>query len=131
MGSEYVVIVGRQPEQCEPLSRALANHGWTVLTCAGPATSGCPLLSGDDCTLRDAAAAAVTYMDARKAPTANIPLVRCAAASSAPSVVVLEGQVDPPRLDGSFAIVGALRGPEAISSALHDLLQAVPESPSG
>lgn len=119
MTPEHVVIVGRRPEYCEPLSRALAADGWEVRTCAGPARARCPLLSGDDCTLRDSAAAAIVYLNARR--KTSIPLVRCAAASSAPSVVVLEGQVDAPRLEGGFAIVGSLRSPEVIAATMGGL----------
>lgn len=127
MTTEHVVIVGRRPEQCEPLSWAIAADGWEVRTCAGPARARCPLLSGDDCTLRDSAAAAIVYLDVRRKPTASIPLARCATASSTPSVVVLEGQVDPPRLEGGFAIVGSLRSPEVIAATLGGLLGVVPE----
>ena len=127
MTTEYVVIVGRRPEHCEPLSRALVGGGWDVRTCAGPARVRCPLLSGDDCTLRNSATAAIVYLDARRKPPASIPLVLCAAASSAPSVVVLEGQVDAPRLEGGSAIVGSLRSPEAIAATMESLFGVIPE----
>lgn len=126
MTTEYAVIVGRRPEYCEPLSRALVADGWEVRTCAGPARVRCPLLSGDDCTLRDSAAA-IVYLNARRKPPASIPLVLCAAASSAPSVVVLEGQVDAPRLEGGSAIVGSLRSPEVIAATMGALFGVVPE----
>ncbi|MGI8708938.1 MAG: hypothetical protein ACR2LG_12180 [Actinomycetota bacterium] len=126
MTTQNVVIVGRRPEHCEPLSRALVADGWEVRTCEGPARTRCPLLSGDDCTLRDSAAAAIVYLNARKKPSTSIPLALCAASSS-PSVVVLEGQVDAPRLEGGFAIVGSLRSPEVIAATMGGLFGVVPE----
>lgn len=119
MRARRVVIVGRKDEDIEPLQRALDSAGWQARACPGPKYRSCPLLAGQDCDLRDWADTAVVFFDARRTPAASLLEARCAARS--PAVVVLEGQVDPPRREGEFVVIGALRSAAAIVGSLSEI----------
>lgn len=114
-----VVVVGRKDEYTEPLRTALASDAWEIRGCPGPSGNNCPLLSGQDCELRDWAGAAIVFLDPRKGPAANVVTARCAAGS--PAVVLLEGQVDPPRQNGEFIVMGALRSASRVVESLREL----------
>ena len=124
MTTGRIVIVGRTEEDTGPLRQTLSSEGWDVRGCAGPSAIRCPLLAGNDCELRDWADAAIVYMDHRQPHASNVIKVRCAASS--PAVVVLEGQVDSPRREGEFALVGSLRSSMGIVESLHDLTSTGP-----
>ncbi len=132
LSSGYVVIVGRSPEQAQPLSDALVGEGWEVEICEGPDRIRCPLCAGEDCSLRDSASAVVAYVDVRKEPRLSLPLVRCASSSFSPSVVILEGEVDEPHVEGGFATVGSLRPPTVVAHVLEEVFGAASHlSPPG
>ncbi len=59
------------------------------------------------------------FLDPRKGPAANVVTARCAAGS--PAVVLLEGQVDPPRQNGEFIVMGALRSASRVVESLREL----------
>lgn len=96
------------------LERALVEDGWSVQTCGGPAHSRCPLLQGKTCELRSSADAAIVNVDADATTPSSLLRLRCAVEGGSPAVLVLEGKLDPPRIEGRHAVVGQLRSPKTI-----------------
>ena len=121
LGPPSAVIVTRWPGQELPIKNELENDGWSVEVCDGPGRKVCPLMGGRPCALRSNADAAIVFMSpAEDMP--STPRVRCAADPSSPGVVALEGRVDPPRFSGTTAVVGAMQEPNAVVSAVSELL---------
>lgn len=118
------LVVTRSKSYEQPMVEALENDGWDVQTCAGPGRSTCPLMKGEDCTLRESVDAAIVFADPGEPNRylGTVPRIRCAADSASPGVIALEGRLDPTRYEGSTAIVGAARGPEAVLSSISALL---------
>lgn len=118
------LVVVRSESYEKPTVEALQNDGWNVQTCAGPGKTTCPLMRGEHCTLRESADAVVVFADPgeRNEYFGTLPRIRCAADSASPAVIALEGRLDPTRYEGSTAIVGAARGPEAVLNSIAALL---------
>jgi hypothetical protein len=102
-----------------------------VKTCAGPASTQCPIMSGKRCPLRESVDAAVVYVDpdGLYGGTTMIPRLACAADSASPGVIALEGRSDGPQFASGTAAIGVLRGPAAILAVLKRLLQRELKSP--
>lgn len=122
LGTRAAVIVTRWPGQEDPIKKELEHDGWSVEVCEGPGRRVCPPMQGGSCDLRQTSDAAVVFMSSKEG-TASAPRVRCAADSSSPAVVVLEGSIGAARFSGTTATVGALRGPGAVTAALSALLK--------
>lgn len=123
---QTALIVTRHPGEEAPLREALADEGWLAKTCAGPGTGNCPIMHGARCELRKSADAAIVFVDANEfsGSLGTIPRLRCAADSSSPGVVVLEGSTEPPHFLGRSATVGALREVRTILNTVKSLLDA-------
>lgn len=121
---QTALVVTRHPGEEAPLREALVDQGWMVKTCAGPGTGNCPLMHGSRCELRNSAEAAIVFVDANdfSGSLGTIPRLRCAADSSSPGVVVLEGSNEPPRFLGRSASVGAMRDVKTILNTVKSLL---------
>lgn len=105
------------------LRRDLEEEGWTVEVCAGPRSVSCPVMRGERCPLRRSADAAIVFVDQKlNGRLGAMPKLRCAADSCSPGVVALEGNFTGPIFGPGIAAVGALRGPEAILSAVAALM---------
>ena len=93
-------------------------------TCAGPGTTRCPIMRGEPCSLRESVDVAVVYVDPDGfcGGTNMIPRLACAADSSSPGVIALEGRLDGPEFASGTAAIGALSGPAAILATLKRLL---------
>jgi hypothetical protein len=115
------LIVTRRPGQELPIREELENAAWFVKTCSGPGKRDCPLLRGERCELRESVDATVVFVDPQEAM--SLPRLRCAADSSSPGVVALEGSFDPPCYSGSVATVGSARGPHQIVTTIAELLE--------
>ena len=125
--SGTALIVGRSVDGASDLKRALLDDGWQVSSCNGPVHASCPLLQGKgSCFKREDADVAVVYVDANRSVSASLPLVRCAADPSSPSVVALEGQADEPIVDGDRALVGALRTARTIADTVAAITDTRP-----
>lgn len=126
IGPPTALIVTRHPGEEAALQETLADEGWAVKTCAGPGTGDCPLMHGHRCGLRNSVDAAVVHVDPNgfSGSLGTIPRLRCAADSSSPGVVVLEGSREPARLLGRSATVGALRGAAEVVDTVTTLLRA-------
>jgi hypothetical protein len=124
LGPPSALIVTRRPGEETPLREALENDAWFVKTCTGPGKGDCPVMRGEHCPLRESVDAAVVFVDPkeRSGRLGAIPRLRCAADSSSPGIVALEGSLDPPRFSGGTATVGSLRGPTAVLSTIATLL---------
>jgi hypothetical protein len=109
----------REPE----VARALAADGWEIKRCSGPVGTNCPILSGRDCPVRNAADVAVVFADPRDMTegTSLTPRLRCAGDPSSPAVLVLMGRLDPPRIRGRNAVVGSMRDPSLIVGTIEEL----------
>lgn len=118
------LVVTNHPGDDRPVRAALQEDGWLVQTCAGPAHGDCPLMRGEPCDLRSSVDAAVVFVEAstHSNQAGALPRLRCAADRGSPAVVAVESSVEPTRFSGSTACVGALRGPDAILSAISALL---------
>ena len=116
-----VLLVGRDGESIDPLARTLLTDGWEVWTCEGPESTTCPLGSGKTCAAREEADVTVVFMDGTAPIALSLPRMACAAKGDNPSVVALEGRIDPPRANGMHAVVGALRGTAEILRTVEDL----------
>lgn len=123
---QTALLVTRHPGEEAPLREALASEGWLVKTCPGPGTGNCPIMHGSYCELRKTADAAIVYVDANgfSGSLGTIPRLRCAADSSSPGVVVLEGSTDPPHFLSRSATVGALREVRTILNTVKSQLGA-------
>lgn len=121
LGPPTAVIVTRWPGQEGPVKEELESDGWSVEVCDGPGRRVCPLMRGEACSLRESVDAAVVFMSPAEG-TASTPRLRCAADPASPGVVAMERGIDPPRFSGKSAVVGALRGPGAVVSAVTELL---------
>lgn len=118
------LVVARSEGDERPVVKALEKDGWCIKICAGPGRTVCPLMSGERCTLRESVDAAVVFMDPGELDRyiGTLPRIRCAADPSSPAVVALEGRLEPAKFEGSTAIIGAVRGPEGVLSAISALL---------
>ena len=117
--SRSALIVGRSMDEDSDLKTALLEDGWLIRSCNGPAQVGCPLLQGGGpCSQRECADVAVVYVDANRSVAGSLPLVRCAADPSSPSLVALEGQANEPVIDVDRALVGALRSARTIADTV-------------
>jgi len=107
-----------------PLREVLENDGWFVKSCSGPGNGDCPILRGERCPLRESVDAAVVFVDPGKLAggLGAIPRLRCAADSASPGIIALEGSLKPTRYARRTALVGALRGTDAVLSAMSALL---------
>ena len=104
------------------LTEELVSNGWSVETCSGPERARCPMSTGGRCALRERADAAVVFFGSQVSPSRVVsPRVRCAASGCGTAVAVLEKSFDQPRIEGSFATIGSLRGPAAIRETLQTL----------
>jgi hypothetical protein len=121
LGPPTAMIVTRWPGQEDPVKTELEGDGWSVEVCDGPGRQVCPILHGESCAKRKRVDAAVVFM-APLEGTASTPRLRCAADPASPGVVAMEGRIDAPRFSGTTAVVGALRGPRAVLSAVSALL---------
>ena len=121
VAAPLALLVGRPSEELEPLATTLLADGWEVWTCEGPEARTCPLAAGEHCVPRERAAVTVMYMDPNAPAALSLPRIACAAKGEKPSVVALEGRIDSPRANGMHAIIGALRGTEAIARAAQEL----------
>ncbi|MGI8774500.1 MAG: hypothetical protein ACR2KQ_05735 [Actinomycetota bacterium] len=103
---------------------ALESEGWLVKTCEGPACGTCPIMSGQNCPLRESVEAAVVFVGPEQSRNVMgiLPRLRCAADSASPAVVVLQGSLDAAQQAGPTVTIGALRGPGAIVAALRRAL---------
>lgn len=121
---QTALIVTRNPGEETRLKEALEDEGWLVKTCAGPGTGNCPIMHGARCELRTSADAALVFVDANEfsGTLGTIPRLRCAADSSSPGVVVIEGSAEPPNFLGRSATVGALRDARVILRTVKSLL---------
>lgn len=129
VGASNALIVKCSGEREEvPFRKAFEEQGWFVKTCLGPGKADCPIMRGERCPLRESVDAAVVFVDpwAPHCRLGAIPRLRCAADSSSPGVVALEGRLDPPRYGSTTAMVGALAGPEAVLHAVSTLLGSQP-----
>ena len=102
---------------------AFEHAGWVVKNCAGPSFGNCPLLRHENCELRESVDVAVVFVDPHVgAPeTRSLVRVRCAADSSSPGVVAINGSIESERYAGRNAVVGARR-PDAIVKTARKLL---------
>lgn len=118
------LIVTRKAGEEASLKGAFEHDGWFVKTCAGPGAGSCPVMRGERCPLRESVDAAVVFVDPRDVygRLGAVPRLRCAADSSSPGVVALEGRFDPPTFADASATVGALGGPKGVLSAVSALL---------
>ena len=116
------LLVGRPTGAMEPLASKLQTDGWEIWTCEGPEARTCPLAAGGECAPRDRADVTVMFMDAGAPRASMLPRIACAAKGEKPSVVALEGRIDPPRANGMHAVVGALRGNHVIAETVEDML---------
>ena len=124
LGPPSALIVTRRPGEEAPLREALENDAWFVKTCAGPGKGDCPVMRGERCPLRESVDTAVVFVDPKE-PSGSlgmIPRLRCAADSSSPGIVALEGSLAPARFSGGTATVGSLRGPKAVLGVIATLL---------
>jgi hypothetical protein len=119
------LVVSPPGSDAREVCEALAEDGWAVATCAGPGAVNCPLLRGGRCDLRRRSDVAVIYVDPNSPGIAGGPVVRlrCAAEGDSPAVLAVENRFTPPDVEPSTgrAIVGALRPPETIVTAVSDL----------
>jgi hypothetical protein len=115
------LLVGREEAELEPLASDLEAEGWVVGTCPGPESTRCPLITGGSCVLRDDADVTVMFADpgTLSAGLPSLPRLVCAAYGDMPSVIALEGRIDPPRVDGRHTIVGAAWGSRQIIEAME------------
>jgi len=121
------LIVGRIVEDTLDLRATFLEDGWQVESCIGPNGVNCPLLQGRGaCTKREWADVAVIFVDAAHSIAGSLPLVRCAADPSSPAVVALEGQADPPVMNGDRAMVGALRTARTVADAADTIARMEP-----
>jgi hypothetical protein len=121
------LIVGRDADDTEELRVTLVEDGWQIESCIGPNGVDCPLLRGRGaCTKRECADVAVVFVEATHSITGSLPLVRCAADTSSPAVVALEGQADPPVMNGDRALVGALRTARTIADTADTIARMEP-----
>ena len=121
------LIVGRSADDTEELRVTLVEDGWQIDSCIGPNGANCPLLRGRGaCTKRECADVAVVFVDTAHSVAGSLPLVRCAADPSSPAVVALEGQADPPVMNGDRALVGALRTVRTIADAADTIARMEP-----
>ena len=121
------LIVGRIAEDTAELRATLLEDGWQIESCIGPNGVNCPLLQGRGaCTKRECADVAVVFLDAAHSVMGSLPLVRCAADPSSPAVVALEGQADPPVMNGDRALVGALRTARTIADTADAITRMKP-----
>ena len=103
---------------------AFEHAGWVVKNCAGPSFANCPLLRHETCELRESADVAVVFVDPHLcAPeTRSLLRVRCAADSTSPGVVAIDGSIEPERYAGGNAVIGSRRGPDAIVKTALSLI---------
>ena len=121
------LIVGRSVDETAELRATLLEEGWQIDSCIGPNGVNCPLLGGRGaCTKRESADVAVVFVDAAHSVAGSLPLVRCAADSSSPAVVALEGQADPPVMNGDRALVGALRTARTVAGTADTIARMEP-----
>ena len=121
------LVVGRSADDTEELRATMLEGGWQFESCIGPKGVNCPLLRGKGpCTKRECADVAVVFVDAAHSITGSLPLVRCAADPSSPAVVALEGQADPPVMNGDRALVGALRTARTIADTAKTIARMEP-----
>lgn len=122
-GPPSALVVSRHPGDELPVREALENDGWFVKSCSGPGKGDCPVMRGERCPLRESVDAAVVFVDANRLAggLGNIPRLGCAADSASPGVAVVEGSMEPTRFASGTACVGALRGPDAVLSAISAL----------
>jgi hypothetical protein len=120
------LIVERRKGEEGPLRQALEDDGWFVKTCSGPGNQDCPIMRGQNCPLRESVDAAIVFIGARGVHRhlGEAPRLRCAADSSSPGVIAVEGGLDPPSYGKRTATVGALREPDDILGAVSALLGA-------
>jgi len=121
------LIVGRIVEDTAELRSILLEDGWQIESCIGPNGVNCSLLQGRGaCAKRECADVAVVFVNAAHSITGSLPLVRCAADTSSPAVVALEGQADPPVMNGDRALVGALRTARTIADTADTIARMEP-----
>lgn len=108
----------------EPLKKTLEEQGCFVKSCAGPGRTRCPILEGKPCPLRESVNVAVVYMDPELTwpGTGMLPRLRCAADSSSPGVIALQGRLDQPRYGRGKATMGALSGTKAILDTIDTVM---------
>ena len=126
LGPPAALIVSNRPGDDVAVREALQTDGWFVKSCSGPGNGDCPVLRGERCPLRESVDAAVVFVDPERLAggLGAIPRLRCAADSASPGVIALEGSLEPTRYGRGTASVGALRGPDAVLSAISTLLTA-------
>ena len=124
-GLQTALIVSPYPSEDMPLREEFEKDGWLVRTCAGPGMCDCPVMRGKPCPLRESVDAAVVYVDPKelKGGSRMIPRLRCAADSASPGVIALEGRFDSPKYGRGTAIVGALRSPKMVLTAISALIR--------
>lgn len=118
-----VLVVTRRDNQELELGQTFESHGWLSKVCRGPAQANCPVVRGEDCPLRKSVDAAVVFVNPAESQRnlGALPRLRCAADSSSPGVVVIEGRFDAPTCANRVATVGSQRGPKAVLAALTEL----------
>jgi hypothetical protein len=124
LGPPAALVVSNRPGTDAPVREALERDGWFVKSCSGPGKGNCPVMRGERCPLRESVDAAVVFVEPRRLSggLGTIPRLRCAADSASPGVVAVESSVEATRFGRGTACVGALRGPDAVLSAISALL---------
>lgn len=119
-----VLIVG--PDRGVALDTELAERGFRVETCRGPGRNDCPLLRGQDCTLRSDADVAVVHLDPSRGPSdgATLARVRCAVETSTPALIALDGRFDRRADRGGITTMGAARSAAEIADVVEELSEA-------
>ena len=123
--SPAALVVSSGPGDGSLVSEALESEGWFVKSCAGPGKGNCPVMRGERCSLRESVDAAVVFVDPQgpAGELGTLPRLRCAADSTSPGVVAVQGSPEPIRYLGQTACVGSLRGPDAVLEAISALLR--------
>ena len=117
------LIVDGTATDPRPLAKALGREGWTVTSCHGPGHVSCPLMRGSDCDLRRTADVAIVYVnpDGMWPASGTLPRIRCAADSSSPAIMALDGRLSEPAFAGNHATIGAERDPRDVIDVVEVL----------
>jgi hypothetical protein len=124
---QTILVMGRPPELTGPLVQSLHERGWSVVSCAGPSIERCPLIEGHGvCDKRRVVDGTIAFVHDRGGPPSlDLTLrLRCAGDADSPTLLAVEGKVDPPTILGATGVIGALRGPESLVHGCEVLLRA-------